>query len=111
MHVSDNLSLFLTLIAHVGWATMARSDNGGGAPRIVVLAATNRPNAIDPALRRPGRFDREIEIGIVSERWYTKDMLVLPVVYFRVPLQVYKHLVVQLWVVACIRNNYFFFIF
>ena len=68
MHVSDNLSLFLTLIAHVGWATMARSGNGGGAPRIVVLAATNRPNAIDPALRRPGRFDREIEIGIVSER-------------------------------------------
>ena len=68
MHVSDNLSLFLTLIVHVGWATMARSGNGGGAPRIVVLAATNRPNAIDPALRRPGRFDREIEIGIVSER-------------------------------------------
>ena len=61
---------------------MARSGNGGGAPRIVVLAATNRPNAIDPALRRPGRFDREIEIGIVSARWYTKDMLVLPVVYF-----------------------------
>lgn len=32
-------------------------------PRIVVVATTNRPNAIDPALRRPGRFDREIEIG------------------------------------------------
>ncbi|SNX86111.1 related to AFG2 - ATPase of the CDC48/PAS1/SEC18 (AAA) family [Melanopsichium pennsylvanicum] len=32
--------------------------------RVVVLAATNRPNAIDPALRRPGRLDREIEIGI-----------------------------------------------
>ncbi|CCL99759.1 uncharacterized protein FIBRA_01781 [Fibroporia radiculosa] len=32
--------------------------------RIVVVATTNRPNAIDPALRRPGRFDREIEIGI-----------------------------------------------
>jgi AAA family ATPase len=29
-----------------------------------VVAATNRPNAIDPALRRPGRFDREIEIPI-----------------------------------------------
>lgn len=30
----------------------------------VVIAATNIPNAIDPALRRPGRFDREIEIGV-----------------------------------------------
>lgn len=31
---------------------------------IIVIGATNRPNAIDPALRRPGRFDREIEIGV-----------------------------------------------
>ncbi len=32
--------------------------------QVMVIAATNRPNAIDPALRRGGRFDREIEIGI-----------------------------------------------
>ena len=32
--------------------------------RIFILAATNRPNAVDPAFRRPGRFDREFEIGI-----------------------------------------------
>lgn len=35
--------------------------------RVVVVAATNRPNALDPALRRPGRFDREVEIGIPNE--------------------------------------------
>uniref|UniRef100_V5F2J5 Cell division cycle protein n=1 Tax=Kalmanozyma brasiliensis (strain GHG001) TaxID=1365824 RepID=V5F2J5_KALBG len=40
------------------------SSTGKGPARVVVLAATNRPNAIDPALRRPGRLDREIEIGI-----------------------------------------------
>lgn len=34
-----------------------------GAERVFVIAATNRPNSVDPALRRPGRFDREIEIG------------------------------------------------
>ena len=31
---------------------------------MIFLAATNRPDAIDSALRRPGRLDREIEIGI-----------------------------------------------
>jgi len=32
--------------------------------KVVVIGATNRPNAIDPALRRPGRFDRELEISV-----------------------------------------------
>jgi transitional endoplasmic reticulum ATPase len=35
--------------------------------RVIVIGATNRVNAIDPALRRPGRFDREIEINVPSK--------------------------------------------
>ncbi len=35
--------------------------------KIVVIGATNRPNAIDPALRRPGRFDREVSIGVPNK--------------------------------------------
>ena len=35
--------------------------------KVIVIAATNRPNSIDPALRRPGRFDREIEIGVPKQ--------------------------------------------
>lgn len=39
-------------------------DGLGGRGDVIVLGATNREDSIDPALRRPGRFDREIEIGI-----------------------------------------------
>ena len=48
---------------------------------VVVMAATNRPNSIDPALRRFGRFDREVDIGIPDPtgrleilRIHTKNM-------------------------------------
>jgi transitional endoplasmic reticulum ATPase len=43
---------------------LAVMDGLEGRGKVIVIAATNRPNALDPALRRPGRFDREIEIGI-----------------------------------------------
>lgn len=39
---------------------------GGEGDRVAVIAATNRPEALDPALRRPGRFDRELEVGVPS---------------------------------------------
>lgn len=39
-------------------------DGLGGRGQVIVIAATNREDSIDPALRRPGRFDREIEIGV-----------------------------------------------
>jgi len=43
---------------------LALMDGLKGRGRVIVIAATNRPNALDPALRRPGRFDREIELGV-----------------------------------------------
>lgn len=44
--------------------------------RVIVISATNRPNAIDPALRRPGRFDREIEIKVPDKKG-RKDILAI----------------------------------
>lgn len=43
---------------------LALMDGLKGRGNVIVIGATNRPEALDPALRRPGRFDREIEIGI-----------------------------------------------
>jgi len=43
---------------------LALMDGLEARGKVVVIGATNRPNALDPAIRRPGRFDREIEIGI-----------------------------------------------
>jgi len=43
---------------------LALMDGLEARGQVVVIAATNRPEGIDPALRRPGRFDREIEIGV-----------------------------------------------
>ncbi len=42
--------------------------------KVIVIGATNRPDALDPALRRPGRFDREIEVG-VPDRQGRKEIL------------------------------------
>ena len=50
------VATLLTLLDGIGSETK-------GQERVFVIAASNRPNSIDPALRRPGRLDREIEIG------------------------------------------------
>jgi hypothetical protein len=42
---------------------------------VVVIAATNRPNIIDPALRRFGRFDRELDIGVPDDGTSTPSAL------------------------------------
>ncbi|KAM3137540.1 AAA ATPase cdc48 [Paramecium bursaria] len=56
-------------------------DGLKGRGQVIVIAATNRPNSLDPALRRFGRFDREIDIGVPDEvgrmeilRIHTKNM-------------------------------------
>jgi len=47
---------------------LALLDGLTGRGNVIVIGATNRPNALDAALRRPGRFDREIEIGIPDKQ-------------------------------------------
>jgi len=47
---------------------LALMDGLEARGKVIVIAATNRPNAIDPALRRPGRFDREIEIKVPNKK-------------------------------------------
>ncbi len=47
---------------------LALMDGLESRGKVVVIGATNRPNAIDGALRRPGRFDREIEIGVPDKK-------------------------------------------
>jgi len=50
-----------------GLADPGPSSAGGPAPHVAVLAATNRPDALDGALRRAGRFDRELLLGVPDE--------------------------------------------
>ena len=60
---------------------LALMDGMKDRGQVIVIGATNIPNAIDSALRRPGRFDREIEIGIPDQKGrlqilqvYSRDM-------------------------------------
>jgi transitional endoplasmic reticulum ATPase len=51
-------------------------DGMSARGKVVVIGATNRVNAIDPALRRPGRFDREIEIGVPDRNGRLEILLI-----------------------------------
>lgn len=63
-------------------------DGLKNSKRVIVVAATNRPDALDEALRRPGRFDRELEIGVPKE----EDRLDILKIHTRgMPLEVPKN--------------------
>ncbi len=47
---------------------LATMDGLKSRGKVVVIGATNRPNSLDPALRRPGRFDREVSIGVPNKK-------------------------------------------
>ncbi len=55
---------------------LATMDGLKARGQVVVIGATNRVNALDPALRRPGRFDREIEIGVPDETGRLEVLLI-----------------------------------
>lgn len=61
MHGLDQHTHECTECVMLPSATAAACNAG-----VVVIAASNRPEALDPALRRPGRFDRELEVGVPS---------------------------------------------
>lgn len=60
------MAQLLTLLDGAAAVDGSAADAAGRGQqgRLVVVAATNRPNALDPALRRPGRLDREVAISV-----------------------------------------------
>ena len=59
------------MASKITWIAVDLNNKSTG--HVLVIGATNRPDSIDPALRRAGRFDREISLGIPDEaarvRW------------------------------------------
>ncbi|MFH0962067.1 MAG: CDC48 family AAA ATPase [archaeon] len=55
---------------------LASMDGMTKRGQVMVIAATNRPNALDPALRRTGRFDREIELGVPTRQGRKEVLLI-----------------------------------
>jgi ribosome biogenesis ATPase len=63
--------------AEAAEAAAAEAAAAAAGRHVVVLGATNRPDALDPALRRAGRFDREIALGVPSEAARARILAVL----------------------------------
>lgn len=64
--MSQGTSSLVQWYSHVA-ALMRTYCRAGSNPPLVVLGATNRPNAIDPAARRAGRFELEVSVGVPDE--------------------------------------------
>ncbi|KAK9787377.1 hypothetical protein WJX73_009748 [Symbiochloris irregularis] len=62
-HEARVVAQLLTLID-----SLAHVPDAGGKGRVCIVAATNRPNAIDPALRRPHRLDQEVAVGLPAAK-------------------------------------------
>ncbi|ORX78441.1 AAA-domain-containing protein [Anaeromyces robustus] len=58
------VATLLTLMDGIDNKEMSSNNENSNKNHVVLIGTTNRPNSIDEALRRPGRFDREVEIGI-----------------------------------------------
>ena len=58
---------FLSCMDELGDNVVSSSSTGASNGNVIVMGATNRPEALDPSLRRAGRFDREINLGVPDE--------------------------------------------
>lgn len=74
IHTSlQQIWLFVFVHEPIGEQLVVKSDllflsfQEGHSGQLLVLGATNRPHALDPALRRPGRFDKELEVCSESQ--------------------------------------------
>ena len=76
-----------TLVHHLDALRDGRegAGRGEGGPRVVLVAATNRPDAVDSALRQPGRLDLEVEVGVPNALGRRE---ILDLLLARVPSQV-----------------------